>query len=75
MSSMNCKGVRVDSISKATEGYSGAELKATCVEAGMIAIRSNRDTVTHKDVVLAIERLNKKKTQSGGTSSPDGLYG
>ena len=75
LSSMNCKGVRVDSISKATEGYSGAELKATCVEAGMIAIRSNRDTVTHKDVVLAIERLNKKKTQSGGTSSPDGLYG
>ena len=41
----------------------------------MIAIRSDRDTVLDKDVVQAIERLNKKKSQSGSTSSPDGLYG
>ena len=41
----------------------------------MIAIRSDRDTVAHADVVKAIDRLNKKKSQSGGTSSPEGLYG
>ena len=62
-------------MAKATEGFSGAELKATCVEAGMIAIRSDRDTVLNSDVVLAIERLNKKKSKSGNTSSPEGLYG
>ena len=72
---MNTKGVRLKAISQATDGFSGAELRATCIEAGMIAIRSDRDTVVHADVVKAIERLNKKKSQSGGTSSPDGLYG
>ena len=40
----------------------------------MIAIRSSRDTVVHSDVMQAIERLNKKKSQSGSMSSPEGLY-
>jgi proteasome regulatory subunit len=75
LSSMNTKNVRLPTIAKTTAGFSGAELKATCVEAGMIAIRSDRDTVLHKDVVQAIDRLNKKKSQSGSSSSPDGLYG
>ena len=75
LSEMNTKGGRLKAISQATDGCSGAELRATCIEAGMIAIRSDRDTVVHADVVKAIERLNKKKSQSGGTSSPDGLYG
>ena len=74
LSSMNTKNVRLPAIAKATSGFSGAELKATCVEAGMIAIRQTRQ-VLHKDVLQAIERLNKKKSQSGSTSSPDGLYG
>mgnify|MGYP001980023791 CR=1 FL=1 len=72
---MNTKGVRVKAIAKATDGFSGAELKATCVEAGMIAIRSGRDTVVQSDVTKAVERINKKKSQSGRSSSPDGLYG
>ncbi len=75
LSKMNTKGVRLKSIAQATVGYSGAELKATCVEAGMIAIRSDRDTVVHADVTKAIERLNRKKSQSGTQSSPEGLYG
>ena len=75
LSKMNTKGVRLKSIAQATVGYSGAELKATCVEAGMIAIRSDRDTVVHADVTKAIERLNRKKSQSGSQSSPEGLYG
>jgi proteasome regulatory subunit len=72
---MNTKGVRVKAIARATDGFSGAELKATCVEAGMIAIRSSRDTVVQSDVTKAVERINKKKSQSGRSSSPDGLYG
>ena len=72
---MNTKGVRVKAIAKATDGFSGAELKATCVEAGMIAIRSGRDTVVQSDVTKAVERINKKKSQSGSSSSPEGLYG
>ena len=75
LSNMNTKGVRLKAVANATMGFSGAELKATCVEAGMIAIRSDRDTVVHADVMKAIERLVKKKSQSGTASSPEGLYG
>jgi len=65
-------------ISKAvdlTEGFSGAELKATTIEAGMIAIRSGRSKVTQSDLNSAIEFLKKKRETSGNTSSPAELYG
>ncbi|MEC8609905.1 MAG: proteasome-activating nucleotidase [Candidatus Thermoplasmatota archaeon] len=75
LKNMNTKGVRVKAVAKVTDGFSGAELKATCVEAGMIAIRSGRDTVVQSDVTKAVERINKKKSQSGSSSSPEGLYG
>ena len=71
---MNTKGVRLKAVAR-YHWVQRAELKATCVEAGMIAIRSDRDTVLHSDVMQAIERLNKKKSQSGSMSSPEGLYG
>ena len=72
---MNSKGVRIKAVSQSTTGFSGAELKAVCVEAGMIAIRQDRSTVKHADVMEAIQRLLKKKSRGGATSSPDGLYG
>jgi proteasome regulatory subunit len=72
---MSTSRIQLKAIVEKTEGYSGAELKATCVEAGMIAILSDRDTVLNSDVVLAIDRLNKKKSRSVNTSSPEGLYG
>ena len=58
-----------------TEGFSGADLNATTVEAGMIAIREKRVKVTQKDALLAIERIKKKRESSGTSSSPDALYG
>ncbi len=36
-----------------TEGASGAEIKSICTEAGMLAIRDNRDTVTMNDFLDA----------------------
>ena len=75
LDSMNSKGVRIKAVSQSTTGFSGAELKAVCVEAGMIAIRQDRSTVKHADVMEAIQRLLKKKSRGGATSSPDGLYG
>jgi len=57
-----------------TEGFSGAELNATTVESGMIAIRENRTKITQKDAIMAIERIKKKRESGGNTSSPDALY-
>ena len=74
ISNMSTKRVKLQKIVEKTEGYSGAELKATCVEAGMIAIRDKRSSVTNDDLMLAVARLNEKKSTAGKTSIPDRLY-
>lgn len=73
-SSMSTKRVKIQRIVDKTEGYSGAELKATCVEAGMIAIRDKRSSITNDDLMLAVTRLNEKKSTAGRTTSPEALY-
>ena len=74
-SKMSTSRVNLKPIVDKTEGYSGAELKATCVEAGMVAIRDKRNKITQSDFLLAVERIQTKKLTSGVTSSPDALYG
>ncbi len=71
---MNTKRINVQRVVELTEGYSGAELKATCVEAGMSAIRDKRDTVTQNDILGAVKRINSKRTQGGISATPEGLY-
>jgi len=66
--------LNISKLVELTEGFSGAELNATTVESGMIAIRESRVKVTQKDAVLAIERIKKKRQSGGNTSSPDNLY-
>ena len=74
-SKMSTSRVNLKTIVDKTEGYSGAELKATCVEAGMVAIRDKRNKITQSDFLLAVDRIQTKKLTSGVTSSPDALYG
>ena len=71
---MSAKRINLQRVVEKTEGYSGAELKATCVEAGMIAIRDGRSSVTNDDLLQAVTRINEKKTNGGRTASPDALY-
>jgi proteasome regulatory subunit len=71
---MNTKKVSIGRIVERTKGYSGAELKATCVEAGMIAIRDNRSSVTQQDMLDAVSRLDKKRSQGTTMRSPEALY-
>jgi proteasome regulatory subunit len=40
-----------------SEGYTGADIQATCTEAGMIAIRDDRTEVTNSDFELAIQKV------------------
>ena len=74
-SKMSTSRIQLKAIVDKTEGYSGAELKATCVEAGMIAIRDKRSKITQADLIKAVERIQVKKSTSGVTTSPDALYG
>ena len=51
------ENIDFDSISELTEGFSGADLKAICTEAGMFAIRSERKQVISKDFMDAIDKI------------------
>ena len=72
---MSTTRVNINKIVEMTEGFSGAELKATTVEAGMIAIREGRSKVKQDDAVSAVLRIKKKRESNGISSSPDALYG
>jgi len=47
------KAVKAKKLAELTDGVSGAEIKSICTEAGMLAIREGRDTVTEGDFLLA----------------------
>ncbi len=68
------KKVDPKKLADSTEGVSGAEIKSICTEAGMLAIRANRDTVLPEDFEAAREKVldterNKIK------APPSYLYG
>ncbi len=75
LSKMTTSRVNIAKATDATEGFSGAELKAACVESGMIAIRDGRSKVTQTDVLNAIDLVKKKRESKGNSSSPEELYG
>ena len=54
---MNLKAVNTKEIITNTAGFSGAEIRALCTEAGFFAIRENRDHVTHDDFLQAVEKV------------------
>ena len=74
ISNMNTKKINVKPIVDKTTGFSGAEIKATCVEAGMIAIRQGRGYITQDDFMESIKRINLKKIKGGLKDSPDTIY-
>lgn len=47
----------IDLLSTLTEGVSGADLKAICTEAGMFAIREERDEVMVSDFMDAVDKI------------------
>ncbi|NAZ11603.1 MAG: proteasome-activating nucleotidase [Desulfurococcales archaeon] len=58
------KDVSLSQLAKITEGFSGADIKAACVEAGYNAIRNGRDVVTMKDFLDAVEKIRARKASS-----------
>ena len=49
---------------------SGADIKAVCTEAGLLALRERRMRVTHADFKKAKEKVMYKKKEG----VPEGLY-
>ena len=57
-------GVVFTEIARATEDFNGAQLKAVCVEAGMLALRGERTEISHEDYVEAVAVVAAKKKGS-----------
>jgi proteasome regulatory subunit len=57
--------VAIKDLIKHMKGFSGAEITATCTEAGYFAIRDNRTTVTKEDFLKAIEKVKTEEQLEG----------
>ncbi|XP_037794009.1 LOW QUALITY PROTEIN: 26S proteasome regulatory subunit 6A-like [Penaeus monodon] len=58
---MNCRDVDLREVARTTGGFSGAQCRAVCVEAGMTALRRNSSTATHEDFLAGVVEVNARK--------------
>ena len=50
---------------KLSDGFNGADLRNVCTEAGMFAIRDDRDFVTQEDFMKAVRKVADMKKLEG----------
>jgi proteasome regulatory subunit len=61
MKPMNTRRVNVRRILGEMEGFTGADVRAACTEAGYCAIRQSRTTITTEDFIPAIRKVQEKE--------------
>jgi len=54
-------GVNFEEIARITNDFNGAQLKAVCVEAGMIALRREATEINHEDFTEGVAEVQAKK--------------
>ncbi|KAI8920020.1 hypothetical protein PhCBS80983_g01769 [Powellomyces hirtus] len=57
-------GVNFDELARTCDEFNGAQCKAVCVEAGMIALRRGASEITHEDFMEGINEVQAKKKTS-----------
>jgi proteasome regulatory subunit len=67
--------VDVELLSNLTDGTSGADLKAICTEAGMFAIREERDEVTMNDFMDAVDKIIGVENEEGYNKEAGIMFG
>lgn len=59
---MSKKGeIDFDAVVKLSDGFNGADLRNVCTEAGMFAIRAERDHIVEEDFMKAVRKLSDAK--------------
>src|SRR5262249_45822671 len=53
--------VNYDELARCCEDFNGAQCKAVCVEAGMIALRHGASEINHEDFMEGIQEVQAKK--------------
>ncbi|ORY30243.1 ATPase [Naematelia encephala] len=54
-----------EAVVKLSDGFNGADLRNVCTEAGMFAIRDDRDAIVQEDFMKAVRKLNDAKKHEG----------
>jgi 26S proteasome regulatory subunit T5 len=57
-------------LARSTDEFGGAQLKAVCVEAGMIALRVGKNKISHEHYVDAIAEVQSKKKEVSSLQYP-----
>ncbi|KAK8820562.1 hypothetical protein WA577_006622 [Blastocystis sp. JDR] len=55
------ESVNFEEIARCTEDFSGAMLRAVCVEAGMLALRRNASAIQHEDFMEGVAQVASRK--------------
>lgn len=55
------EGVNFEELARCTDDFNGAQLKAVAVEAGMQALRHERESIHHEDFMEGINQVQAKK--------------
>jgi len=58
---VNSESVNFEELARCCEDFNGAQLKAVCVEAGMLALRRDATRLTHEDFMAGIGEVLAKK--------------
>jgi len=74
ISRMSTTKVNINRLVTITKGFSGADLKAVCIEAGMVAIRDERNKVSNDDFKTAVTAISKKRKTGFNDADPNSLY-
>ena len=61
---VDLEDVNFDELARCTDDFNGAQLKAVCVEAGMLALRREASTIKHEDFMEGISVVQAKKKGS-----------
>jgi proteasome regulatory subunit len=59
------KGISISKVVELMDGFSGAEIKAACTEAGYFAIRDGRFKILAKDIFKAIDKVKQEEKLEG----------
>jgi len=60
------KNIPLKDVLKRMDGFSGAEIKASCTEAGYFAIRDDRTSIKKEDFFKAIEKVKQDESMEKG---------
>lgn len=61
---VNKEDVNFEELARSTQDFNGAQMKAVCVEAGMVALRRDAAELRHEDFVEGIAQVQAKKKAS-----------